>query len=473
MKLLRRDFIHAGCRAALVALSAGALLTAQAVEARLPRNGQKLRFVSANIAGPSSAGGLNVTTGATVRCLRRVYCSIGSGDVSKIVLSFFAFYIAAFSGITGCNGFTINSVAIEANGTSAPVTFGGSRSLVVGAGASDIQADPFLPSAVGLSKFAQGSVVFLRYMLTYASPTTDIAPGNGFAPNPDVTQTAYDYDPAKVIVTNGVDGTGALTYTMTGGGIDGTDIKTNAFPFVPAVLGAFVSGDPATWAIAGDSAGFGTGANGSIMGARGLSWAFYPGSAIPTSPAGALANWNLCCNSGAAIDWGTGSPWLLVNYLKYFKYGLDEYGGNQFNIPASQAIWAQMYGAGIKYVIKTSLIPRTTDSIDFWATEANQTISTGWGPGSGADVFETGLKALVSPTLAYIDHTSIRGSTSHWLFITNGVPGTNGNPNNFAAADGQHPSNGGYLFKCYGAAAVTTPGGTVTQSLQALIASLP
>ena len=433
----------------------------------------QLRFVSANVAGPTSPAGLNVTTGTTTVRLCRIYFSIGSGDVSKLVLSWFAFYINASVGISACNGYTINSCAIEMNGTDAPVTFSGGRSLVVAAGASDIQMDPFLPASVGLSKFAWGSSGYLRFMLTFANPTTDVSPACGNQNNPGGDKCCYDYDPAKVIITNGVDSTGPLTYTMTGGGVDGTDINNNANPMIPAILGQFVNfTDPPTWVIPGDSAGYGTGAVASSEGARGLSWAFYPGSSMPTSPAGAIANWNLCCNSGKATDWAGGTPSLLTNYLKYFKYGLDEYGGNDANIPASQAIWAQCQAAGIKYIVKTSLIPRTTDTVDFWATEANQTIVTGWGPGSAADTFEQGLKALVSSNLAYIDHTSIRGTT-HWVFVVNGVAGALHDTTNFATADGQHPSTNGYLFKCFGAAAVTTPGGTVTQSLQALINSLP
>lgn len=431
-----------------------------------------LRFVTPNIAGPSSAGNLNVTTGTTTNRICRIYFSIGSGDVSELVLSFFSFYIQDAVGITGCNGYTINSCTIEMNGTHSPVTFTGSRSLVVAANSSDIQSDVFLPSAVGLSKFALGSTGYIRFSLTFASPTTDISPNNGFQSNPSGDPTANDYDPAKVIITNGVDSTGPITYTMTGGGVDGTDIRDNAFPMVPAVLGKFVSGDPGTWMIIGDSAGFGTGAISSSEGARGLSWAFYPGSSVPTSPINAIANWNLCCNSGASPDWANGTPQLINNYIKYFKYAIDEYGGNNTTIPGSQAIWTTLRSNGIKYIIKTSLIPRTTDTIDFWATEGNQTIVSGWGPGGAADTFEQGLKALVATDLAYIDHTSIRGST-HWVFVTNGVTGSLNNPNNFATADGQHPSTNGYLFKCYGSSAITTLSGTVTSTLQSLISSLP
>lgn len=451
MKLSRRDFVHAGC--AIVA--AGPFTQASAWTHG--SSGQTLRFVSANIAGPTSAGGLNVTTGTTTRRICRGYFSIGSGDISQLVLSWFAFYIFAFNGIAPCNGYTIESVSLEHGGTFTPITFSGGRTKIIAFSASDIQPDPLTIT------LTQGSANYLRFMLTFANPTTDISPQNGFQANPGGDLCAFDYDPAKVIITNGVDSTGPIAYTMTNGGVDGVDIKNNAFPMMPAILGKFVSGDPPTWVLAGDSAEYGTGetpGQTSSEGARGLSWAFYPGSAVPSSPAGAIANWNLGCNGGAAIDWGTGTPSLLTNYLKYFKYGLDEYGGNQFNIPASQAIWAQMYAAGIKYIIRTSLIPRTT-STDSWQTELNQTIVTGWGPSSGADTFEQGLKALVSPTLAYIDHTSIRGTT-HWVFVVNGVAF-------YATNDGQHPSSQGYLFKCYGGAAVTTPGGTISQTLQALI----
>lgn len=287
----------------------------------------------------------------------RLYFSVGSGDCSKLRLSFFAWYLGSNLGPTPFgNGYAINLISLECNGVSAPVTFSAGRTASIANGATDIQTDDILPASFGLLKFAQGMQGYLRIECTFSAPTTDRSTGNASEAQGGL---CYEYDPNKASLINGIDSTGPITYSLINGGVDGVNIKRQAFPMAPAVLGKFINGDPTTWIIAGDSGAYGTGGNVSSEGSRGLSYAMYPNPAAVSS-IGAIANWNLGCNSGAAVDWANGTPQLLNSYLKYFNSGIDEYGGNGLNVPASQAIWATMRASGIKNIIRTSLTPRTT-----------------------------------------------------------------------------------------------------------------
>lgn len=418
-------------------------------------------MVTANIAGPTNAGGMLVQTGTTTARIGRAYFTIGSGDVSELRLSLFSFYISNGVGVVGCNGYTVNSASIEMNGVSVPITFAAVRSKVIGASASDVQSDVLLPSAFGLTKFAQGSIGYLRLALTFANPTTDVSPGNGFSSSA-LGAFTYDYDPTKVTITNGVDGTGPITYTMTGGGVNGTDIKSNAFPMTPAILGKFVNGDLPVWLEIGDSGCFGTGDTGTTEGSLGLARAMYPNPAAP-SPAGALANWNLGCNGGIAPDWANGSPSLLNNYLKYFKYAIEEYGGNGFFTAASHDIHTQLRAAGVRAIIRTSLTPRTNSS-DQWTT-ATQTQQSGWGAGNGADTYEQSVKALVAPDLTYISYReALADPANAWIWYWNGTPF-------YMTPEGLHPSTLGYVLKATGSCTITSMSGPSTGTLSSLVAS--
>ncbi len=311
-----------------------------------------LRFVSANGIGPTFAQLVAVASATTTRHLTRGYFNIGSGDVSKLVLSFYSFYVGA--SVLAINGYAIESVAIEYNGTSSPVTFSGGRSKIIGSGASDVQADALFPSAFGLSKFAQGSVGYVRMMLTFANPSTDTTPQSAVGVSAQ-SAFAIGYDPSKVSVTNGVDATGPISYSMINGGINGIDaIFLNTF-MMPAMLGTFVSGDPGTYIEIGDSITSGVGDVYTPQGVAGMTRALYPD---PTLPTNAKANWNIGVSGGIASAWAAGTPVLLTQYLRYAKFAIEAYGTNALTASASQAIHAQLRAAGVQKILRMSLCPR-------------------------------------------------------------------------------------------------------------------
>lgn len=417
-----------------------------------------LRFVSANGRGPTDVQSVAVASATTTRFLTRNYFIVGTGDVSQLILSFYAFYVQKAVGVTALNGYTIESVAIEYNGTSAPVTFSGGRSKVINAGDTDIQSDPLLPSAFGLSSFVRGSSGFVRLMLTFATPSTDQIANSGITL---IGDTQRKYDPSKVSVTNGVDGTGAINYSMINGGVNGTDAVAIGSYMTPAVLGKYVAGDGAAWISIGDSKTYGTGDAATVQGVLGLSRAYFPD---PTLAANAISNWNIGVNSGAAIEWAGGTPSLLTTYLKYFKYAIEAYGTNAANAAASQAIHAQLRTAGVQKILRTSLTPRTT-STDNWVTEVNQTTVSGWSPGGTIDIFEQAMQALVAADLTYIDTLAVRGST-HWLWIVTGAAF-------YSTADGLHQSSQGYELTVGGTSSIIAQSGTTSSTMRAVIAALP
>jgi hypothetical protein len=423
-----------------------------------PSAASPLRFVSALGNGPTQSAVVAVASAPTTQILVRAPFIIGSGDVSDMTMSLFGWFLAPSAGITDLgNGFTVNACSIEYNGMSKPVTFAGGRTKTINSGDTDIQSDTLLPSAFGLTKFARDSTGFVRMMATFSTPATDHMPVNA------VRGSDVDilYDPTKVIVTNGVDSTGAFAFSMTNGGVDGTDaVFINSF-FVPIILGHYVAGDAPAWLAAGDSKTAGVGDTGSSIDAFGITRAFFPSASVASN---SISNLNFGCDSGVGSDWQTGPTAQITAYLKYARYAIENYGTNGLTVSFSTAIHSVMRSNGIEHIVRPSLTPRT-NSTDDWETETNQTTVSGWSVGGAADLFEQALQTLVAADLTYIETAAVRGST-HFIWIVNGTAF-------FSTADGLHQSANGYELTVGGTSSVITPSGTAAGTMRGVIAALP
>lgn len=413
-------------------------------------------FLDAAVAVPTA------TPAATAQYMARIPFIIGSGDMSALVVNFCAFYLQQSAGVTAlANGYTISGCAIEYNSTFAPVYFSGVRTKVIAAGAADINSDDVLASSFGVNAFTQGSTGYIRVLLLFATGATDRIPAN-------TSSSAFSgyfqalFSPTKVSITNGVDSTGDMTYSMINGGVNGTDAIFMFNYYQPILLGRFVSGDPKTLAIVGDSKTRGTGDTYSVVNAIGLSRVLYPD---PTLADGVYGGCNFGCPSGIAADWAAGTPELITPYLAYAKYGLEAYGTNSPSTSATpcEDIHEQMRTAGIEHIIRPSLTPRTT-STDSFATEANQTIVAQWGAASAADSFEDAMQALVTSDLTYIDTQAVRG-VDYWKWIVTGAA-------DYATADGLHESPAGYELKVGSDGSIIRQSGTTTGTMRALFAAL-
>lgn len=154
--------------------------------------------------------GMQSASGSNTRFISRRPIYIGIGGASELVCSYFN----AWAGVGGSGAFTVISHAIEAgNGSmSVPVTLDGgvNRSKSIPLGTSDVQSDPILPSAFGLTSFAAGALFWERIVF-------DVPAGNTYPANVPrragyTGMAAYSCDPAAFPALT-ADGTGALDAT--------------------------------------------------------------------------------------------------------------------------------------------------------------------------------------------------------------------------------------------------------------------
>ncbi|WP_428029828.1 fibronectin type III domain-containing protein [Ancylobacter sp.] len=322
--------------------------------------------------------GMQSASGSNTRFISRRPIYIGIGGASELVCSYFN----AWAGVGGSGAFTVVSAAIEAgNGSmSVPVTFdgGANRSKSIPLGTSDVQSDPILPSAFGLTKFDAGTLFWER--LVFDAPTGNTYPANvprraGYA-----GMAAYSCDPATfpALVADGVGALDATGKTLISG-------KT---------FGAIVLGRPLT-------------AGGRHFGSTGDSFTRDSDqeTAAGTYPLRLFAD----VFERAMIDF-KGDLSGLYPYINfgifgtgvnsydpaadprrpYYKYCTDmhdEYGTNDTggtNLAALQgrlqALWGAYVAEGVERIWRTKLWPIAT-STDSYATEANQTVVASQQPG--------------------------------------------------------------------------------------------
>lgn len=452
-------------RALLVSVSVAALLGSPARAWIHGAASFPLQIVSASGYGPTSLIAAAITSVSSTSLISRSPFVIGSGDVSQLTLSFFGWYLHSLVGVnTIGNGYTISGCYVEYNGISAQVTFSSATTKAIANGDTDIQSDAILPGLFGVSAFTQGSTGFVRLLVSFSAAQTDHFPVNSYKSlNTSASQILYD--PAKCTITNGISGTGALTFTMTGGGIFGTDAVAPVGFVTPIVLGKFTSaGRLPTFMTIGDSIAYGAAeATSNSVFANGYSRDFFPNGV--STGTGAIANLNMGCSGGIGSDWANGSPSLLLAYLSYVKYAHEDYGANAASVPMSTAIFSQLRANGIAFIFRSSLTP-FTNSTDSWTTAVNQTLRSGYGPGGSIETFNNALKALVAADFTFLDTTGNRDGGDYWKWFSNGTV-------NFATADGLHPSSAGYELIAGGNTTVTAQSGVTTNSLRSLFASMP
>lgn len=322
--------------------------------------------------------GMQSASGSNTRFISRRPIYIGIGGASELVCSYFN----AWAGVGGSGAFTVVSHAIEAgNGSmSVPVTLDGgvNRSKSIPFGASDVQADPVLPSAFGLTSFAEGSLYWERIVF-------DVPAGNTYPANVPrragyTGMAAYSCDPASFPSLT-ADGTGALDAT-------GKTLITGK-TFGSIVLGRPLTAGTRHFGNVGDS--------------------FTRDSDMETAAGTYTLRLFADVFERAMLDfkgdlsglygfinfgiYGTGvNSYNPANdarrpYYKYCTDMHDEYGTNDTgatNLAALQgrlqALWGAYVEEGVERIWRTKLWSVAT-STDGWATEANQTVPASAMPG--------------------------------------------------------------------------------------------
>ena len=399
---------------------------------------QPLRFATPQNYAPTAAPVAAATTYLNVRT--RMPFIVGSGDLSQIVLAFGGWYIGGGNINLLGNDYTIVSCAIERDAVAAytPVYFGGSRSVVVTNGAAEVLSDAIIPASFSLANFARGTKLWIR--LEYSVASTGLKLPRGRLSYGQYTNTIGVSMTAGAVVAP-VDGTGVMTIT--------SGYSNFSEPYLPLVLGRFVSGDPKTIVGLGDSIIYGVG---DTLTGYGLISGFSQALADVDHVSNPIAGMNFGYSGSAAGLWTAANSDKMVNYLKYAKYAVDEYETNKVastgNLAAAktetQALWALCSANGITTVLRQKLNPRGTP------TDGTLFYSTAFASGGEARLFNdwldtASLGVAQGVTLTILQMNALRAGPNQaadefyqWNGATSGTLGT-------YTADGTHPNGPGHL----------------------------
>ena len=335
--------------------------------------------------------GTTSSTGNNTMCFRWQHC-VGQ-DLSDIVISMKGWYIGISTISNIGNDYSIVDMALEsdATGLTTPITFSGGRTITVTNGSVEVQSDAIPARALGLAKFSRGEIYYIRGKVQVASTGQSLPVTT--AGNRGGLDQANWYNPSNTTVST-TDASGNYTQS-------GTSWVAQTSGLRPIVLGhplvdgkSFIGVGDSILSGNGDS---GTGVN-TVAGNGFMQRAMHDALASTTNPIPCL-NFGVPSTNSTALS----STTQWINYLKYAKYGLDEYGTNDLvNLSAGQpgaletsvgTIWAAMRKNGIKKIIRTDILCRTNSNYEAGA----MAITSG---GSGYATSSTFNVTLVGGTLA-------------------------------------------------------------------------
>jgi lysophospholipase L1-like esterase len=355
--------------------------------------------------------------------------NIGVSGATDLIVSFMAgkFSDGSSNFIPLLNNYTVSNCYIEYNGVAVQVTFdGGGISKLVTAGGFDVQSDAVLASSFGVSEFAQGADIAVKFIME-GDALGDKFPNNGVWRTSNGNQSIL-YDRALSTVGN-IDGVGEATVT-------GNPIP-RASGYSPIILTS--TGEGRTIAALGDSITVGVGETDAKPG-----WfCRLTKNAFANTDYFAMIN---CGIGGSKIE--IASDPVYQHYLQYANEAVIAFGTNDFSTSGNSETAVSMGGnyetliselreIGYARIIALSTLPRTTSS-DNWRTVENQTPLSGWDSLTDETyVFAKNLETYVPSADETMYITSVRDSGDEFKWVVDGSY-------RYAVEDGTHPSEGGY-----------------------------
>jgi hypothetical protein len=297
---------------------------------------------------------------------------IGSGDRSKlrVVIPNWAFN-------TGQNTLaaSITRCALECNGVTVPVNFGGSRTVTIpvssNAATAKFESDDILPAAFGLSSFALGQQVFIRLEASAVPSVNRVIMMYRY--DKSASMRAVQYNPTNTSVN--IDGTGALTVT-------GTDFvewtSGNTTEIAAGLIGPFVGVDRPVWGALGDSIATGDGDGLQADDISGFIQRSMVDADLVSNPVALLK----MTVSGYKLSSAVGLINQFSGWFSYASHWFDELGTNDITATAGTVslatmqsykatIWNVMRTAGASRIYAMDYLPRTTGT---YSSEAGQTV---------------------------------------------------------------------------------------------------
>lgn len=309
--------------------------------------------------------------------------TIGSGDVNGLRVSFSARRNSVGGGATVATAaYTVSNLSIlnAAETVQSPaITFASNATLSVASGALDQQSDLIPPSALGLGTFVQGSVVWVKCLLSFASGANLSAAAGLIGNWAGTAQTHvefYAYNSSVTTPTN-ITSPGKFTWT-------GTNPTAQGTGFACMLLGTFVSGSPQVYFGGGDSIMYGFADAGTAGAAqRGI---FNRALWDDGTAARKLAGVNASVSGLVGTSYTADSANSLY-YAKYCNRAVVQIGTNDFTnvgntAPATveatrTAIYTALRSANAAMkIIDTLLGPRTSSTVSVSAISGDGTTCT-------------------------------------------------------------------------------------------------
>lgn len=336
------------------------------------------------------------------------------------------------------NDVTLDHVWLEraSTGQIVPVTFGGSRQLVLPMNSTTSHwLSDVVPSSVWTGVAPARDEVFWLHV-------KGSIPSGGKLP----VGTPASYAGAKAVVYPPANDPGTHDVAGPVPTIAGSTARIAGLPLV--FLGRFTGPGHLSVIGIGDSIMDGSGdAANPVPAVSGFG--FFNRAAVDSAGQNAIAMFNLTRHGQTAAAWVNPSKQSRqAAFLAYANVVAEEYGTNDLGsagggnvatiLANTETIWNTARAAGVQKIVRTKLMPRTA-STDSWTTLLSQTPNTGWGPDEKRDQINAGFEAALAAgkidvlvdTLGTVADPS---DTSRWL--TNGVA-------KYATTDGTHVSPAG------------------------------
>ncbi len=346
----------------------------------------------------------------------RTWYDLGT-DTANIVFSINNWIFTNTGFHDGQEAYTILELSLQhPNGTTIPVTFGGSRSRLMAINDLDVQTDPIVPANFGVGSFTKGSRYWLKGKIAVAANTEHVpCQSQWLTGNVAGSQFAW-YDSAATTVSS-TDVAGSFTST-------GTAVISRSGIFCPIMLGEPIVDGPSFGAI-GDS----------IMAGFGDSGTFVTGF-FQRSLYGDGTNGDLIPGLNFAVGGTSGGDYLGVSqvqhYYQYAKYWGENFAANDLGSADSislaamktrkLALWQEFRDSGAQGVYSVSPFFRLQTS-NSWVDAAGQSYNTSltWGPGGTADLLEAWMATQVGVTIdKHIPTTAVRDATETRKVKTDG-----------------------------------------------------
>ncbi|WP_428491670.1 hypothetical protein [Rhodopila sp.] len=357
-------------------------------------------------------------------------------DMRTLTAMFYNWYDSGGEQNTG-NAVTILKVSIETNtGLSIPLYKNGSRSYTMASGENNVVFDTVSAAANGLTVFPRGAVYWLRYELQTSGSANTIS---NYIPTADYSGSqSIFYLPANTTITNGVDGTGLVTYSGTTPAVD------NKLSGVPMLLGNPSSDSISVFGLGDSTMVLGT-ESGNAQGPYGIG--FFQHSMHDASGFTNPRPINVArSGTTAAFFTGTNTKWQVL--AKYCNAAIVGIGTNDIGNSGTanvatietniQTIVAGLQANGItsNRLMFFKLGPRTTSTGSVWNQDSDQTYVAGWAVADYSSQLNSWVDTKVSDgTFIYaFPRVNIRSTTDALKWRGNG----SGGPANLMTLDGLH-----------------------------------